>query len=97
MSRFCCARRERLWGGSQIEADAELAQHVEGVEVGDVELTADVGYKHSCLCFRIEFFLRHHDGAVGLAVGNKPSVRYRCKLAFCSGSELRIVLNPVND
>ena len=39
----------RSWGGCQFEADAELAEHVEGVDVVDFEVAAHVWYWDSSL------------------------------------------------
>lgn len=54
----------RLWGDREIEADAELVEHFEGVEVGDVELVADVGDVDSFPGVWAIRFVRHHDGAM---------------------------------
>jgi len=39
----------RFWGGCQFEADVELAEHVEGVDVVDFEVAAHVWYWDSSL------------------------------------------------
>jgi len=54
----------RLRGGCKLEADAELAEHVKGVEVGNVELLADVGDVDSFPGVWAIRFVRHHDGAM---------------------------------
>ena len=46
-----------LRGGCQLETDAELAQHFEGVHVVNLELIADVGYRNSFLDVWIPNFL----------------------------------------
>lgn len=45
---------------AKVKSNAKLARHLEGIQVGDVELLAGVGYRHLLLDVLIKYFLRHH-------------------------------------
>ena len=51
---------------AKVKSNAKLARHLEGIQVGDVELLAGVGYGHLLLDVLIKYFLRHHHYIVGL-------------------------------
>lgn len=51
---------------AKVKSNAKLAQHLEGTQVGAVELSAGVGYGHLLLDVLIKYLLRHHHYIVGL-------------------------------
>lgn len=84
----------KSWGGCQFEADAELAEHVEGVCVVDFEVLADVGYRDSILDGWLGNFLGYYGQVICSGVGDKPSIGFSGKIVFGPLRELGMVLNP---
>ena len=72
----------RSWGGSQFEADAELAEPVEGVDVVDVEVVAYVWYWDPSLDQGPVNFLGYQGQVICQGVGDKPPIRLFGKIGL---------------